>query len=444
MAGARGVRAGRAYVEVGADDSKLQRALRSAQRRLGAFGSALQGMGLRVAAAGAAMVAPFLAASRHFANTGSALFDMANRTGLSVEALSELAYAAGLSGASIETLEAGIRKMQRTVLDAVQGSKEAVDALAELGLTAKELKDLAPEEQFDLIADRLRAMANPTRRAAVAMELLGRSGTELLPMIDSLAQAREEARALGLTIPKDAAERADALGDAIDTLGSVTKNAAFWVGNALAPSLTMLAKVATMALVKVRDWIQAHPRTVAAIAATAAAVTAFGLALVTAGIAVRAFAFTLGALSMALKAVAITAKAAGKALQFMWSRLFLVVTLCIAGVTAILHFTGVLKSVLGWIGGVFGEIGKEIDALLEKYPALKNIAASVELDFDGADWGSIAGEVGRLATAGTFNASAVGQLGDGNGERSARAAEEALKHLKRIEDNTTEIAPRFG
>jgi hypothetical protein len=61
-ASAQGIRAGRAYVELFADDSKLMRALKLAETKLKAFGDAVTAMGRKMLAAGTAIVAPLLAA----------------------------------------------------------------------------------------------------------------------------------------------------------------------------------------------------------------------------------------------------------------------------------------------------------------------------------------------------------------------------------------------
>ena len=66
MPAATGIRAGRAFVELFADDSKLVRGLRGAQRKLQAFGRTLRSAGTRVFAAGAAMTGGFALATRVF------------------------------------------------------------------------------------------------------------------------------------------------------------------------------------------------------------------------------------------------------------------------------------------------------------------------------------------------------------------------------------------
>ena len=58
MASAQGIRAGRAFVELFADDSKLVRGLRRAEKRLKAFGDRIRNFGLKMASLGSAILAP--------------------------------------------------------------------------------------------------------------------------------------------------------------------------------------------------------------------------------------------------------------------------------------------------------------------------------------------------------------------------------------------------
>jgi len=209
MANTQGIRAGRAYIELGVGD-KLTAGLKRAQARLRAFGTSVTGMGVKLMAVGGAMAAPFVIAAKNFASMGDAVAKMSRRTGVGVEALSELGYAAELSGTSMESLENGLRRMQRTIYDAGRGLSTAKDALADLGLSAKDFKGLSPEDQFTVLGEALSRIEDPSRRAAIAMTILGRSGTALLPMVAKgaagLDELRKKARDLGLSIStKDAA-----------------------------------------------------------------------------------------------------------------------------------------------------------------------------------------------------------------------------------------------
>lgn len=90
---------------------------------------------MRVSAAGAAILAPILKAVKAFSESGDTLGKMWRRTGLSVEALSELGLAAEQSPAGLETLEIGLRKMEKSITDAAGGSDAATKALARLRLS---------------------------------------------------------------------------------------------------------------------------------------------------------------------------------------------------------------------------------------------------------------------------------------------------------------------
>ena len=131
MAGTQGIRAGRAFVELFADDSKLVRGLRQAERRLRAFGDSIRNFGFKLTALGSAMLAPLVASAKLFIGYGDQVAKMAKRTGLSVEALSELQYAAGQSGVEVATLENGLRRMQRSIYDAGRGLSTATDGLSD-------------------------------------------------------------------------------------------------------------------------------------------------------------------------------------------------------------------------------------------------------------------------------------------------------------------------
>lgn len=131
----QGIRAGAAYVELYTKDSRLVKGLQAAEKKLQAFGVGITSIGTKLAGLGAGVVTPLLGAAKVFADMGSDLADMSQRAGVSVEALSELGFAAEQSGADIETLEGGLRKMQKQVVEAASGSESAREALGKLGLT---------------------------------------------------------------------------------------------------------------------------------------------------------------------------------------------------------------------------------------------------------------------------------------------------------------------
>ena len=303
------IRAGKAFVELSADDSALVRGLRRAQAKLKAFGEAVSSAGEGLLKIGAVAAAGIGAALRVFTAQGDALQKMALRTGISVEALSELGYAAGQSGADMETLEAGVRGMQRVLNDAATGMKSANDSLATLGLSIEDLKGLSPEQQFKLIADRLSQVADPTQRAAVAMELFGRSGQKLLPLMSGgaagIAALEEEARRMGLTISGETADAAAAFGDELDRLKQAVGRVLLEIGAALAPTVQAFAQRVRESIKEAVAWVRANRDTIITILKVTAVVTAAGAALLILGKVLGALATTIGVVASAVKGLTV-------------------------------------------------------------------------------------------------------------------------------------------
>ena len=84
MADTRGIRAGRAFVELGVSD-KLSAGLKAAQKKLEAFGAGLRSIGTKMAGIGVAAITALLGTAKVFSDSGDALDKMSARTGVSVE-----------------------------------------------------------------------------------------------------------------------------------------------------------------------------------------------------------------------------------------------------------------------------------------------------------------------------------------------------------------------
>lgn len=191
------------------DTKGLSKSLKSAGATLGKFFKSISGVMKKIAkvgalalAAGFATLAGIVVKSiKEFGAYGDELDKMSKRTGIAVEALAELSHAAQLGGTDIGAVEKSIRMMQKVLIEARDGVKTYTDALDNLNLKYEDLADLSPEDQFSLIAERLNAVEDATLKSAIASEIFGgRAGTALLPMIENLKEAREEAARFGVVL----------------------------------------------------------------------------------------------------------------------------------------------------------------------------------------------------------------------------------------------------
>lgn len=364
MAGRSDIEAGGAFVRLFLKDDltkALSKTIASAGKSIQGVGAGVMKAGGAVMAAGAAALGPLGAMVKGFADAGSAVADMAARTGMTAEGLTALGYAAGMTGASVEDVEKGVRKMQQTVADAAGGSETAAKALAALGLSAADLAGLSPEEQMQRLADGLASIEDPGQRTAAAMDVFGKSGSMLLPMMADgaagLAKFRAEAEQLGLVMSAEDAAAADELGDSMDRVWGSLKGAALQIGAALAPAVTKLANVLTGLISTVVTWVRENRQLVVTVAAVAAGVMAAGAVLVGLGGAITALGFALSGIATAIGAI-------GAMIGVIVSPVGLVVAGLVAAGAAFLRFTTYGQQLTSWLGERFRSLLAEVKGVL--------------------------------------------------------------------------------
>jgi hypothetical protein len=160
------------------------------------------------------------------ADAADKLNNMAQSTGVSVEFMSRLQYAAKLADTDVSALAKGVQKMQSAMYDAANGMKDAATAFHGLGVEIQDssgaLRD--PERVFAEIVQKLGQMEDGAYKTAIAQKIFWRSGAQLIPVINQLGGSIEdvfhEADRLGVTLSTKAAQAADRFTDNIEKLKS--------------------------------------------------------------------------------------------------------------------------------------------------------------------------------------------------------------------------------
>jgi len=301
-----------------------------------------------------------IGAVTHFMSAGDALDKMSGRVGTSVEFLSALSHAAAIGGTDINTLENGIKRLARSAYDAGNGSKEASDAFAELGVSATDgngnLKET--EQLFRESVGALGNVENATKKAALAQVLFGRAGTKMLPMLkdgaDGMNAVMEEAKALGLVMSTEDATAAAELTDSWTRLVSIFKSSIFFIGGQLAPMLTDLADRVKVIGPPIIDWIKNNRELIVTVFKVGAGIMAAGAALLTLGSLLIFGGAALGGLAtLAVTAGSMITGLAGIVMAFV-SPIGAVVIALAGLATWFVTSTDTGAAALAWLGDAFG------------------------------------------------------------------------------------------
>lgn len=361
MAESGAIRAGRAFVELFADDSRLAKGLKAAEGKLKAFGGSIASIGAKLAAAGASVVAPLTAAAVASAEGGARLYDMARRTGMSVEALSRLGFAADMTGADLDTVEGAIRRMQKTVAGVADTMEGTTGELGHLGLTAAELKNLAPEKQFERIAAAIAAISDPTEQAAATMKVFGKAGTMILPLIQDFAALNAQADKLGFVKSAQSAADAKAYSESLNLVAKATKAIGGAIFGAIGPALAEKTQRIFSLTIAARDWMKANAELVASIFNIAAGVAIAGAALIGLGMAFKFIGAAVGtvwSILSGVKLLFVGLAAAGGVVASIFGAILSPAGLVIAAiagvVAAVAAFTGAFAAAGNWLKTTFG------------------------------------------------------------------------------------------
>ena len=360
MAKAGAIRAGAAYVEAFLDDNRLRRGLSATSKRLKAWGATVGVIGAGLTAFGSTVLAPALAAVSQFASEGSKLSDMAVRTGMSAETLSELGWAADQSGTSLDALGSAVFRMRRRIANASTEGGPAVRALKEIGLAADELTQLPVEEQFMAVVAALGQAPNESRRAQMAFEILGDGAKGLMPLLaqgtEGIEALRNEARALGLTLSTRDAAAASEYGNALARLTRMTKQTTLVIGAAVAPTLTdLMGRVVSITAATVH-WINEHRELFLWAVKIAAGISAIGFGLIFLGGVLATAGVALGGMVTLLNVASIIVGALAAGLAFLVSPIGLVITGLAALAGWFFTATEAGSAAIDWLIGKFTEL----------------------------------------------------------------------------------------
>ena len=226
-------------VNIGVDTTGLTRGLAAATEKLIKFGK-VAGAAIGVAVVGAAV--GLAALTKAAIDNADELGKASQKMGMTVEALSRLQYAAKLSGVELSGLQTGMNALARNM---AAGS----DAFKQLGVSITNSDGTLRSSRSVIgdIADRFAGMEDGATKTALAMEIFGRSGADLIPLLNGAAAGLDamdrEADNVGATISGTTAKAAERFNDTLSKIEATMGGVVNKVMVAVLPALQDLADI---------------------------------------------------------------------------------------------------------------------------------------------------------------------------------------------------------
>jgi hypothetical protein len=272
-------------------DRALGKANREATGLSGAF-SRLKGSTAGISGALGALVpavgiAGLGALGKRAIDAADNLNDLSQRTGVGVENLSRFGAAAADSGSNVEEVAKAMSKLQRGLVDPTSKASEAMKSLGISSVDASGKIRGADQIMFDL-ADRLSRIEDPAKKAQLAFDLFGKSGVNLIPMLN---QGRAGLEQYSATIDTEMAQAADKFND---SLNAIARSVAGPFNQAITALLPFITQVAN-GIAGLATWFSGLPAPLQTIIAAVGALTLAFVALAPAISAIITIGGALGA-----------------------------------------------------------------------------------------------------------------------------------------------------
>ena len=248
---------------------KMNKSAAKSQVALSKMSKSMAGFSAAARTAGLAIASMFtVSAVKSSLDFADAIGKSSKALGVSVESLQAYRYAAELAGVSNDKFDTSLAKLSRSIGETVtKGVGAAADAFEVLGISVQNADGSikSTEAVFEEFADKMQGMTDPAIKVSLAMDLFGRAGAKLIPMLnegsDGLKAMKEEAEELGIILSEETTSAAEDVNDNFARLNNQFKAATI-------PYMVKLSEIlldAVDALKRFGTWITATEEKMAAL-----------------------------------------------------------------------------------------------------------------------------------------------------------------------------------
>lgn len=263
-------------IRIGADVTEAQKGIEEIQGDMKDTASTAEGLSTKFSKIGTLLKTAFTAINvkkvaeevvklaTDAASTTDHIDKMSQKIGISREAYQELDFVMSQSGTSVDSLQMGMKTLTAAMDNVKSGNKDVTDTFKKLGVevTNSDGTFRSQEEVFFDTVTALQGVDDQTEKARLATELFGRTGSELMPLLNgaagSMDEMRQQAHDLGLVLDDDAIDSGVRLTDTIDQ-----------VKRAFGAVVTQLGVDLMPVIQTVLDWVIKHMPEIRSVVSTA-------------------------------------------------------------------------------------------------------------------------------------------------------------------------------
>jgi hypothetical protein len=223
---------------------RAQQAIKPLLDQLGEAGGVAGGAAGAFLAVGTAA----LGAAAHFALTADRLNELSQTTGIAVETLSGLRAIAAADGIGMETLAKAFEKLSKSAVQAAQAGPTAKNAFTDLGISITDVngKMLDSQQIFDNVAAKFARMPDGPLKTAEAMQIFGRAGAGLIPLLNEggakIEEFRQHAEKLNAVVSKETAAASAEFNENLELMRDAFSGISNELASDLVPALNVAAK----------------------------------------------------------------------------------------------------------------------------------------------------------------------------------------------------------
>ena len=244
--------------KIGVTEKELKRANQSIKKFQKELGTGIKNA-CKVAMVGlGALATATVATVQQTMKHGDEIDEMSQKMQMSRKAYQELDYVFSQNGADISMMQTGMSKLTKAMDGAKIGTKSYILTFNRLGISLKDTKGRMKSTEtvmFEAL-NKLQKMPEGATKTALALQLFGKSATELAPLLNGNAKGVEELRKkfndLGMGMSDEEVNASVKFTDTMDTLNRTFQGCVYTVGADLMPIFQSLADAVQSNMPKIK------------------------------------------------------------------------------------------------------------------------------------------------------------------------------------------------